>query len=161
VLEAASSCGVPSASLCSVTDRFQPGEIAEIEEVEASLRSVLEHWPAVRTAWLFGSVVAGTAGRLSDVDVAVLGAAGLTFDDRARLVSELARAVGRSVDLVCAEEASPVLAMALVETGRRFLCRDVDGADSFEDRALRRYLGTVELRRIVNAHVREDLRAGR
>lgn len=144
-----------------VTDLFRQSELAEIEEVEASLRSVLTQWPAVRAAWLFGSVAAGTAGPLSDVDVGVLGAAGLTLDERARLVSEIGRALGRTVDLVCVEEASPVLGMALVETGRRFLCRDVDGADSFEDRALRRYLGTVELRRIVNAHVREDLRAGR
>lgn len=136
-------------------------EIERVEEVETGLRGVLERWPSVRAAWLFGSLATGTAGPLSDVDVAVLGASGLTLDERARLAAEMGRAAGRSVDLVVAEEASPVLAMALLETGRRFLCRDVDHADSFEDRVLRRYLGTVELRRIVNAYVREDLRAGR
>ena len=140
---------------------MQPSEIGHIEEVETALRGVLEQWPSVRSAWLFGSLATGTAGPLSDVDVAVLGASGLTLEERARLVADLGRAVGRAVDLVVAEEASPVLAMALVETGRRFLCADVERADAFEDLALRRYLGTAELRRIVNAYVREDLRAGR
>lgn len=144
-----------------MTSRLQPSEIAHVEDVEAALRGVLEQWPSVRAAWLFGSVVTGGAGPLSDVDVAVLGAAALTLDERARLGADMGRAVGRAVDLVFAEEASPVLAMALVETGRRFLCRDVDRADSFEDAALRRYLGTAELRRIVNAYVREDLGAWR
>jgi uncharacterized protein len=144
-----------------VKSRLQPSEIAHVEDVEVALRGVLEHWPSLRAAWLFGSVAAGSAGPLSDVDVAVLGAAGLTLDERARLVADMSRAVGRAVDLVLAEEASPVLAMALVETGRRFLCRAADRADAFEDAALRRYLGTAELRRIVSAYVREDLGAWR
>jgi predicted nucleotidyltransferase len=139
----------------------QPTELGSIDEIQTHLAGVLEEWPSVRAAWLFGSAVAGAAGPLSDVDVAVLGCAHLSLDERARLAADLARAVGRPVDLVSVERASPVLGMAVVDTGRRFLCRDTDAADAFEDFALRRYLGTAELRRIVNAHVREDLHAGR
>ena len=132
-----------------------------IEEIEAGLARVLGAWPAARAAWLFGSVATGDAGPLSDVDVAVLGAGTLTFDERAQLTVDLTRAVGRPCDVVCVEEASPVLGMAVVDTGRRFFCRDADAADSWEDFALRRYLGTAELRRIVYGYVREDLRASR
>lgn len=133
--------------------------LLDVTEMEGAFAGVLAAWPMVRAAWIFGSVATGTAGPLSDVDVAVLGAQTLSFDERCRLVVELGRAVGRQCDVVVVEDASPVLAMAIVDTGRRFLCRDVDAADAWEDRALRRYLGTAELRKIVYQHVREDLRA--
>jgi predicted nucleotidyltransferase len=135
--------------------------MAPIEELERALTRVLEGWPTVRAAWLFGSVATGSAGRLSDVDVAVLGGKTLSFDERARLALEFERAAGRSCDLVVAEETSPVLGMAIVDTGRRLLCRDAAAADAWEDFALRRYLGTAELRRIVYKYVRDDLRTGR
>lgn len=141
-------------------ERHTPG-LARVEEIERSLSSTLDAWPMVRAAWLFGSVATGSGGALSDVDVAVLGAATLSFDERARLTVELGRAAGRCCDVVMAEEASPVLSMAIVDSGRRFFCRDADAAGAWEDRALRRYLGTAELRRIVYSYVREDLRAAR
>ena len=140
--------------------RHAPG-LAGVEEIERALSSTLDAWPMVRAAWLFGSVATQSGGPLSDVDVAVLGAGALSFDERARLAVELGRAAGRCCDVVMVEQASPVLSMAIVDTGRRFFCRDADAADAWEDRALRQYLGTAELRRIVYSYVREDLRAAR
>lgn len=119
---------------------------------------MLASWPALRAAWLFGSVATDSAGPLSDVDVAVLGGKSLSFDERSRLAVELGRAAGRQCDVVVVEDASPVLAMAVVDTGRRFLSRDDAAADAWEDRALRRYLGTAELRKTVYQYVRDDLR---
>ena len=132
---------------------------AGLEDIELSLSDALAAWPMVRAAWLFGSVATQSAGPLSDIDVAVLGAGALSFDERAELAVELGRVAGRCCDIVMVERASPVLAMAIVDTGHRFFCRDADAADAWEDRALRRYLGTAELRRIVLSYVREDLRA--
>lgn len=139
------------------------GEIgpARIDALERALAGALDAWPMLRAAWLFGSVVAGTAGPLSDVDVAVLGGDALSFDQRAQLAVDLGQATGRVCDVVCVEQASPVLGREIVDTGRRFFCRDAGAADAWEDFALRRYLGTVELRKIVYSHVREDLRARR
>lgn len=124
---------------------------------ENALARALVPWSRVRAAWLFGSTAEGTAGPLSDVDVAVLGCADLSFDERAQLAVDLARAAGRSCDVVPVERASPVLGMEIVRVGRRFFCRDADAADAWEDFALRRYLGTAHLRRIVYEHTREDL----
>lgn len=136
------------------------GRAASNEDLERPLAEVVTAWPMLRAAWLFGSVASGSAGPLSDVDVAVLGGRGLSFDDRSRLAVELGRAAGRQCDVVVLEEASPVLAMAVVDTGRRFFCRDQAAADAWEERALRRYLDTAELRRIVYQYVREDLQRG-
>jgi predicted nucleotidyltransferase len=128
-----------------------------VAAIEPALAGVLERWSEIRAGWLFGSVATGSAGPLSDIDVAVLGGGGLDFDERARLAVELGEAAGRPCDVVVAEQASPVLAMAIVDTGRRFFCRDAAAADRWEDLALRRYLDTAELRRIVYAYVRDDL----
>ncbi len=137
------------------------GRVSRLEEIEAAVTLVLAEWPSVIAAWLFGSVATGEAGPLSDVDIAVLGGAALSFDERAQLAVDLQGAIGRSCDVVVVEHASPVLAMAIVDTGRRFLCRDADAADTWEDGALRRYLDTANLRRIVYEYVREDLRGPR
>ncbi len=128
-----------------------------IEELERSLAQVLDAWPIVRAAWLFGSIAQSMDGPLSDVDVAVLGAGSLSFDERAQLAVDLTRAAGRPCDVVAAEHASPVLAREIVDTGHRFLERDPLAADAWEDSAIRRYLGTGHLREIVYQYVREDL----
>jgi hypothetical protein len=73
------------------------------------------------------------------------------------LTTELARAVGVKTDVVVVERASPVLAMEVASHGVRFHAPDDRAADDWEDRALRRYLGTAELRKIVNPYVRADL----
>jgi predicted nucleotidyltransferase len=137
-----------------------PG-LPPLEDLERALTRALDAWPAVRAAWLFGSVASGDAGPLSDVDVAVLGCPGLSLDDRAQLAVDLGTAAGQACDVVPVECASPVLGMAIADTGRRFLCRDADAADAWEDFALRRYLGTAELRRLVYRYVREDLEGSR
>jgi predicted nucleotidyltransferase len=136
-------------------------DLPGVEEIEHALARALDAWPSIRAAWLFGSVATDSAGPLSDVDIAVLGAGATSLDERARLAADLSRAIGRPCDVVAVEQASPVLGMAIVDTGRRFLCRDAEAADAWEDFALRRYLGTGELRRIVYGYVREDLRGAR
>ncbi len=137
----------------STHDRALP----PLDDLERAVLRALEPWQTVRAAWLFGSLVHGGAGPLSDVDIAVLGCSGLSFDERAQLSVDLARAAGRSCDVVPVEHASPVLGMEIVRTGRRFLTRDPEAADAWEDFALRRYLGTAHLRRVVHGYVREEL----
>jgi len=155
-----SSVEIQASVFVMMVERHTPGR-AVLEALERALSDTLAAWLMVRAAWLFGSVATESDGALSDIDVAVLGASGLSFDERARLAVELGRAAGRCCDVVMVEQASPVLAMAIADTGRRFFCRDASAADAWEDRALRRYLGTAELRRIVYSYVREDLRAAR
>lgn len=86
------------------------------EELDRRLRPVLERRPEVLAAFVFGSAARGTAGPLSDIDVAILladeAACRHRADDyKARLISELMSAAGTSrVDLVLLNEAPPLLA---------------------------------------------------
>lgn len=67
-----------------------------ITQVEAALG---QH-PSIRLAYVFGSVAAGTAHGNSDVDVAVLFDAAMTADNQIQLISDIAEATGRAVDLI-------------------------------------------------------------
>ncbi|MCH2341857.1 MAG: nucleotidyltransferase domain-containing protein [Pseudomonas sp.] len=67
-----------------------------IRQVEA----VLGQHPDIRLAYVFGSVAAGTAHRESDVDLAVLCDAAMTADQQIQLISDIAEATGRAVDLI-------------------------------------------------------------
>ncbi len=46
--------------------------ITGVDELERALTAVLERYPDVKLAYLFGSQARGTARTLSDVDVAIL-----------------------------------------------------------------------------------------
>ncbi|AHL75190.1 DNA polymerase III subunit beta [Stutzerimonas stutzeri] len=67
-----------------------------ITQVEAALG---QH-PNIRLAYVFGSVAAGTARGNSDVDVAVLCDGPMTANQQIQLISDIAEATGRAVDLI-------------------------------------------------------------
>lgn len=67
-----------------------------INEVEAALA---QH-PDIKLAYVFGSVAGNKAGPDSDVDVAVLAEAPLDVEYKIQLISDIASATGRPVDLI-------------------------------------------------------------
>jgi len=64
------------------------------------IETALGQHPGIRLAYVFGSVAAGTAQGDSDVDVAVLFDAAMTADRQIQLISDIAEATGRAVDLI-------------------------------------------------------------
>ncbi len=123
------------------------------------LREVVEEFDEVRLAYLFGSVAAGSAGPSSDLDVAVLltpGAGQAVLD---RLIDELERASGRTVDLVDLSLAPPLLAHEVVRQGKLILSRDETERVEFATRAVARYLDTAHLRKVQHQYLRERVEA--
>ena len=102
----------------------------------------------VVVAYLFGSVAKGAAGRLSDMDVAVLLSEGcdLTLDYRLYLMGELAEIIGRETDVVILNEAPPLLRYEVIKCGRILYCNDECERVAFEERTLDEYLdmGRIE-----------------
>lgn len=119
-----------------------------------SLRARLDPRDEILEAYLFGSHAIGTAGALSDVDVAV-------FVDRSRLedppfgyAAELATHLmpacpGAAVDVVLLNQAPPVLYHRVLRDGIRLLSRNLRATTTREGRALSRYCDYVpQLRKI-------------
>lgn len=82
--------------------------------------------PVVVVAWVFGSVARGTAGPLSDIDVAlVLGRPADSEGVCDRVFAALARQLKTDrIDLVVFHEASLTLQARIVREGRLVVCRD-------------------------------------
>lgn len=92
-----------------------------------------------RFAYAFGSVVNGSLGPESDVDVAVDFGAPLTFDARLELAAALDAAVGRKVDIVDLRAADPVIKMQVLRYGRPLLTNDLSARYKFAMNTLSEY----------------------
>jgi len=87
----------PSAGFCAiVASSLKQARNMTINEVEAALA---QH-PDIKLAYVFGSVAGNKAGPGSDVDVAVLAETPLDVEYKIQLISDIASATGRPVDLI-------------------------------------------------------------
>jgi predicted nucleotidyltransferase len=125
----------------------------DLAELKALLGAFFRERPEVDAVYVFGSAAAGTAGPLSDLDIAVLldriGLAQAAADPgySASLVADLMERLGTErVDLVLLHEASPLLAHRVIRDGRALYIRDEQALYAFQFRAIQRYLDTKRLR---------------
>lgn len=88
------------------------------------LREALSHHPHVELAILFGSLAVGKARPDSDIDLAVASAAPLDERKKLALITELAKTLGRPVDLIDLAEAGEPLLGQILRHGRRILGSD-------------------------------------
>ena len=104
-------------------------------------------------AYLFGSQAEGTAGPLSDVDIAVLLGPEVPRerwgDVQIDLIGDLTSLFHcDDVDVVILNRATPLLAWEVVRYGRRIYEPDPDVRVDFETDAFRRYVDTKPLRKL-------------
>lgn len=85
--------------------------------------------------WIFGSAASDTMRPDSDLDIAVLVQRLPTSLERFDLQEEIARQVGRPVDLVVINDASPILVSQILKSGRRVVTRSPTRTADFEARA--------------------------
>jgi len=100
------------------------------------LRGALDGFDEIRLAIVFGSVGDGHATHSSDLDIAVLCDRSMSSDLRSTLISILARATGRPIDLVDLSRAGEPLLGEILKNGTRILSRD----DSAYAELLRKHL---------------------
>lgn len=122
--------------------------------------------PGVVAASLIGSQATGTAGPLSDVDVAIWLMPNLDRDRRYELTVNLlnaaAEALGTAeVDLVVLNDASPLMRQRAMQHGVRLVERDRAHRIRLEAKGLLAYLDTVPLRATLDEGVRRRIDEGR
>jgi predicted nucleotidyltransferase len=116
-------------------------ELAHIKtKILAELR---KHHELIRVAYLFGSQATGTAHPRSDVDVAVLldSKADPLFD--LKLADTLSATLGKPVDIVVLNQASPILQHEVVRDGVRLFEASAMERRLFELKAFRDYVDAV------------------
>ncbi|MFA5684863.1 MAG: nucleotidyltransferase domain-containing protein [Lysobacteraceae bacterium] len=93
------------------------------------LRRVLEQWPGIRQAIVFGSMATGRATTDSDLDIALDLGRRMSADDRMALIALLAEASGRPVDLIDLHSVGEPLLGRILAEGKRLLGGDADHAE--------------------------------
>lgn len=93
------------------------------QPIDSSISEILQRFPQVRLAILFGSYARGTASADSDLDLAVQAAEPLDTATRLQLIGDLAERLGRPVDLVDLQRAGEPLLGEILK-GRRILGDD-------------------------------------
>jgi predicted nucleotidyltransferase len=88
--------------------------------------------PGLALVYLFGSAAGGSARAASDLDVAFLADAAPAPMQRFRVQEDLARVLGRDVDLVDLRAASTVMRAEVLRTGRVLFERSRPERDRFE-----------------------------
>lgn len=99
------------------------------------LQSTLQAHGSFELAFVFGSVVRGTARADSDLDIAVKAAQVLTAGQKMALIADLAQATGRSVDLIDLHTVGEPLLGQILKHGQRLL-----GSNDAHGRLLSRHL---------------------
>jgi predicted nucleotidyltransferase len=131
------------------------------ERAVARLTSALDR-PEVVAAFLIGSQARGSAGPLSDVDVAILHTPGLTARERLDLRLSLAASAGAAlgterIDIVLLNGAPPLLRHRALRDGIRLLDHDPKKRIDFEVRTLNDYVDTEPLRQLVARRLRKSI----
>jgi predicted nucleotidyltransferase len=115
----------------------------------------------VDALWLFGSEATGRTTPDSDVDVAVLFTMRPAIEERMDLQSELAALVGRPVDLVDLDRASPILGMQVLRHGKLLLDRNPKRRVAFQVLLVSRYEDVRKMRAPAERAMLERMSHGR
>ncbi|HEX7186424.1 MAG TPA: nucleotidyltransferase domain-containing protein [Thermoanaerobaculia bacterium] len=132
--------------------------------VDASLQramAFLEERFGLDVLWLFGSEAQGTTHPESDVDLAALFRQRPDALDVLGARGDLEEILGREVDLVDLDRASPILAMQVLQHGRLLVDRDPRRRIAFFVRTLNLYEDLKIQRRDVERRLFERIAGGR
>jgi uncharacterized protein len=109
--------------------------VTEQRDAASQLSTVLEAFPQIELAVLFGSVARGCERPDSDVDIAVAARRALTTEEKIALVEALAERTGRPIDLVDLRTVAEPLLGQILRHGRR-----LQGSDTAYGELISRHL---------------------
>ena len=135
------------------------------QQVLTKIIPVIASKPEIVFAYLFGSVAAESAGKLSDVDLAVfidpvceISASG--FGYQSELIAELAELLSCRVDVVILNDASIMLKHQVIKNGVLVYSRSNNERRAFHEKAVREYIDFKPLLKVQGEYIRKRLLAG-
>ena len=99
--------------------------------------------------YIFGSQASGRTTPSSDVDVAVLTERAPSALERLDIAEDLSGIVGRDVDLVILDDASPIIAMQVLRSGQLVIDADPHARAELEIRTLTAYADLKRVRQSI------------
>ena len=133
--------------------------------LKARLGRFFESRSEVVFAYLFGSISRGTAGELSDIDIAIfidplgLPQAG-NYGYQSDLLVELQVLLEKEVDLVLLNDASAALRYRVLRDGSLIYCRSEKKRQLFHERTVMQYLDLQPLLKVQRYYLHKRLTEG-
>ena len=93
--------------------------------VKTTVLHVLEQFPQVKIAYLFGSAAREQLTSTSDIDVAVAADTKLPLDTRLAIATQLSKALHREVDLIDLQDVTGEILQQSLCQGTKLLQKDV------------------------------------
>ncbi|MDZ7291220.1 MAG: nucleotidyltransferase domain-containing protein [candidate division KSB1 bacterium] len=135
------------------------------EDQLAALAKVLQGYPDVQFAYLFGSQATGKVSPISDVDIAVYFGDDLPATERFQLqlllIGVLCQTLQRNdVELAVLNNVDVVLRYQVLKYGKLFFCRDKATKNEFFVQTIREYLNTEPMRAFYREKMKQQIREG-
>jgi len=96
------------------------------KNVKTAILHVLEQFPQVKIAYLFGSAARNQLTSASDIDVAVAAETKLPLETRLALATQLTQALHREVDLIDLQDVTGEILQQSLCQGTNLLHKDTD-----------------------------------
>lgn len=141
---------------------MEPLSVAQVENV---LVPFFKTRPEVTFAYLFGSVARGTAGKLSDIDIAIfidpsrLPPVG-SFGYQSEIIVDLQALLQRDVDVVILNDASTMIRFQVLKHGKLVFCRSDSERRLFHEKAVTQYLDIKPLLQVQRHYLHKQLDEG-
>ena len=91
---------------------------------QEQLKQVLNKFPELKLAFLFGSFATGRQNSDSDLDIAVASGEVLSVNRKMQLITELAQSTKRPIDLIDLQMKQEPIFSQVITNGSLILCRD-------------------------------------
>lgn len=130
------------------------------DQLRISIGLILDRYPAVEAAYLFGSHARGTATQDSDIDLALAGKAPLLAACKLDILADFAEAGMDDVDLVILEGADTVLRFEAVSPNCLLYARPGFDVGSFFSRVLREYFDFAPYLRVQRQALKDRILDG-
>lgn len=137
-----------------------------VTDLVAKLEGIFTKHSEIVAAFVFGSVGRGSAGPLSDVDIAVLLDEAVPVEESgygylADLTAELIHALHRNdVDLIVLNTAPPLLKHQVLRRGRLLFCRSGSHLAEFRLRAFNEYQDWLPFLAVQRRYLSSRLKTG-
>jgi len=130
--------------------------------IVSKLKSFLSPKPEIVFGYLFGSQATGSAGRLSDIDLAVYIDPSFRppqegYGYQSELIAELSAFLGTTVDVVLLNNASILLKHQVLKKGVLIHSRSHQERRSFHERTIRAYLDFKPLLKTQHEYMRKRI----
>ncbi|HPN18556.1 MAG TPA: nucleotidyltransferase domain-containing protein [Chitinophagales bacterium] len=119
----------------------------DLQDIESKIISLLTSTANVKAIYLYGSIITEYFNSESDIDIAVLLDKKIDFLELFELNSNLAKELGKDIDLVQLDNVSTVLQFQVIQNGKRIFCNDEKYCNRYESQIFCEYIELNELRK--------------